>query len=150
MIQQVEGAGALKSGPIAVNFTAGAKPQTNVINLGLRVDYQLNDKVNIGVGAFYKVPEAEKGHQGYFDYRPQYGGMLTLTIPFGGGRKNSAPSIDLSSSGPERGRRDPRTQANEARRAIRAKKAIPARRENRANAARTAGKARQALPASMG
>ena len=88
VIQQVEGAAVLKSGPIALNLTAGAKPQTNVVNLGLRVDYQLNERVNIGVGAFYKVPEAEKGHQGYFDDRPQYGGMLTVTIPFGGGRKN--------------------------------------------------------------
>ena len=88
LIKQVEGAAVLKSGPIAVNLTAGAKPQTNVVNLGLRVDYQINDKVNIGLGAFYKVPEPEKGHQGYFDDRPQYGGMLTVTIPFGGGRKN--------------------------------------------------------------
>jgi hypothetical protein len=88
VIQQVEGAAVLKSGPIALNLTAGAKPQTNVVNLALRVDYQINDRVNIGVGTFYKVPEAEKGHQGYFDDRPQYGGMLTVTIPFGGGRKD--------------------------------------------------------------
>jgi hypothetical protein len=87
VIQQVEGAAVLKSGPIALNLTAGAKPQTNVVNLALRVDYTIKDKVNIGVGAFYKVPEAEKGHQGYFDDRPQYGGMLTVTIPFGGGKK---------------------------------------------------------------
>jgi hypothetical protein len=87
LIQQVEGAAVIKSGDIKLNLTAGAKPQTNIVNLGLRVDYQLNDKVNIGVGAFYKVPEAEKGHQGYFDDRAQYGGMATITISFGGGKK---------------------------------------------------------------
>lgn len=87
MIQQVEGAAVLKSGDIQLNLTAGVKPQTNVVNLALRVDYQLSDRVNIGVGAFYKIPEKDKDHVGYFDDRAQYGGMLTVTIPFGGGKK---------------------------------------------------------------
>lgn len=83
VIQQVEGAAVLKSGDIKLNLTAGAKPQTNVVNLALRVDYAVNDKVSIGVGAFYKIPEPEKGHQGYFDDRAQYGGMATITVSFG-------------------------------------------------------------------
>jgi hypothetical protein len=87
VIQQVEGAAVLKSGPIAINFTAGAKPQTNVVNLGLRADYKVNESVTLGVGAFYKIPEPDKGHQGYFDDRAQYGGMATITISFGGGKK---------------------------------------------------------------
>jgi hypothetical protein len=96
-IQQIEGEAALKSGPISVGFTATAKPQTQVINLGLNVNYQ-SGKFNLGLGAMYqdslmsgtvsagyKTKDVIIGLQGNVGEQKgggsQYGALLTLTIP---------------------------------------------------------------------
>jgi len=96
-IQQVEGEAVVKSGPVKFTVTADAKPQTQVVNLGLKLDYTAG-KLNLGVGAMYqdnlmsgsasasyKTKDAIFGLQGNVGQQKtggmQYGALLTVTIP---------------------------------------------------------------------
>ena len=96
-VQQVEGEAVVKSGPVSFNFNANAKPQTQIVNLGLKVDYQ-SGKINLGLGAMYqdnlmsgtaslgyKTKDATFGLQGNVGERKeggvQYGALFTVTIP---------------------------------------------------------------------
>lgn len=96
-IQQAEGAAVVKAGALNVALTANAKPQTHVIDLGLRVGYQAG-RFNLGLGAMYqdsalsgtasaqyKTKNAIFGLQANVGEQKgggvQYGGLLTVTIP---------------------------------------------------------------------
>jgi hypothetical protein len=95
-VQQAEGEAVVKSGAFNLVLTGNAKPQTNVVNLGLKLGYQTG-KVNIGLGAIYQdnffsgTASAEYKHRGVTfglqgnvgpkEGRLQYGGLLTVTIP---------------------------------------------------------------------
>lgn len=97
-IKQIEGGAAIKSGPVSINFTADAKPQTKTVNLGLKVDYKV-DKFSLGVGAMYKDDLASASASASYTTKhaafgltgnigqqkgssnPQYGALFTVTIP---------------------------------------------------------------------
>lgn len=101
-VQKVEGAAVVKSGPIQFTATTEAKPQTNVVNLGLKLDYTGaagNGKFNIGIGAMYQdnlaSGQLNAGYQTKSGVNfglsgnvgqqksggPAYGGLFTVTIP---------------------------------------------------------------------
>jgi len=100
-VQQVQGSVMVKSGGVNLSLTGDGKPQTQQIDLGLKLGYDGvigNGKFNIGVGAMYKdnavsgtlgasyqTKGAIIGLQGNVGPDKgggvQYGGLLTLTIP---------------------------------------------------------------------
>ncbi len=100
-VQQVQGAAIITSGSFSVSLTGDGRPQTQKINLGLKLDYEGaidNGKFKIGVGAMYKddavsgtvgasyqTRSATFGLQGNIGPQKgggiQGGGLLTLTIP---------------------------------------------------------------------
>lgn len=99
-VQQVEGSALVKSGAFSVNVTGNAKPQTQQVNLGLKLDYAGvidNGTFNIGIGAMYqdnqgsgtlgasyKSGPAKFGLEGNIGPKDgggvQYGGLLTLSV----------------------------------------------------------------------
>ena len=99
-IQQVDGSALVKSGAFSVNVTGNAKPQTQQVNLGLKLDYSGvidNGTFNIGIGAMYqdnkgsatlgasyKTGPAKFGLEGNVGPKDgggvQYGGLLTLSV----------------------------------------------------------------------
>jgi hypothetical protein len=77
-IKEAEGEAAVKSGPFSVAVTGKTKPQVQEVNLALKFSYDGvigNGQFNLGVGAIYNVHPQKGG-------APEYGGMITLTIPF--------------------------------------------------------------------
>ena len=98
-VDEVQGAALVKSGPFAVNVTGTAKPQSQSVNLGLKLEYSGvfdSGTFNIGLGAMYQdqQPNATlnaalksggtsiglQGNVGSKDGGVQYGGMLTLSV----------------------------------------------------------------------
>jgi len=97
-VQQAQGAAVLKAGQFSVSLTGTAKPQTQVVDLGLRVGYQTG-KFNLGLGvkvqdnvlsgaasAEYKTRYANFGLQGNIGPQKdvggmQYGALFTVSIP---------------------------------------------------------------------
>jgi hypothetical protein len=77
-IKEAEGEAVVKSGSFSVAVTGKTKPQVREVNLALKFSYDGvigNGKFNLGVGAIYNVHPQKSGG-------PEYGGMVTLTIPF--------------------------------------------------------------------
>jgi hypothetical protein len=90
----------LSRGVFSVNLTGSAKPQTQQVNLGLKLDYSGvidNGTFNIGIGAMYqdnkrsatlgasyKTGPAKFGLEGSVGPNDgggvQYGGLLTLSV----------------------------------------------------------------------
>ncbi|MFL4971940.1 MAG: hypothetical protein ACJ8FU_06875 [Xanthobacteraceae bacterium] len=95
-VQQAEGGAVLKAGQFSVDLSGTAKPQKQVVDLGLKVGYQAG-KFNLGLGAKiqdnilsgtasaeYKTRNATFGLQGNLgqkDGNLQYGALLTVSIP---------------------------------------------------------------------
>ncbi|HEV8416782.1 MAG TPA: hypothetical protein VGQ49_24520 [Bryobacteraceae bacterium] len=100
-VQQVEGTAMVKSETFNVTLTGTDKPQTKQVNLGLKLGFDGvagNGKFNVGVGAMYQdsalsgtlaasyqTKSATFGLQGNVGPQkgggPQYGGLLTVSIP---------------------------------------------------------------------
>jgi hypothetical protein len=77
-IKEAEGEAVVKSGSFSVAVTGKTKPQVQEVNLALKFSYDGvigNGKFNLGLGAIYNVHPQKSGG-------PEYGGMITLTIPF--------------------------------------------------------------------
>jgi len=95
-VQQAEGEAVLKAGQFSLDLTGTAKPQKQVVDLGLKVGYQAG-KFNLGLGAKlqdnilsgtasaqYQTRNATFGLQGNVgqkDGNLQYGALFTVSIP---------------------------------------------------------------------